>query len=122
MKHKNNRKDPRSTRKHTVMPDVEIKRIKEPRPTCSICGQPIELIVEAVSEPDGGYSHFDCIVDKLKEKYGVKEPDVVSYIGQGCFAVCSRDDEGKFFIKERISYESSEAFTRMKKFVEETKE
>lgn len=109
-------------KKHVVLPDVEVKKIKEPRPICSICGEPIESIIEAIAEADNSYSHFDCVIKTLNEKYHVQEPDKLSYIGHGNFAIFTPDEEGKFKIKERINYESNESYASMIKFVEEHKE
>ncbi|MCR5761593.1 MAG: hypothetical protein K6F82_06350 [Sphaerochaetaceae bacterium] len=109
-------------RKHIVLPDVEVKKVVEPRPVCSICGEPIEAIIEAITESDGSYSHFDCVINKLKEKYNVKEPDKVSYIGHGSFAVFTMDEEGKYVIREKIAYESNENYASMLKYVEDNRE
>ena len=109
-------------RKHVVMEDVELAKVVEPRPICSLCGQPIESIAEAITEKDGSYSHFDCVLKKLSEQYNVKEPEKVSYFGCGCFAVVGTNEEGKFYIKEKINYESTDAFSSMKKFVEASRE
>lgn len=110
------------TRPHMDIPEVEVKKVKEPRPVCSICGEPIESIIEAITESDGNYSHFDCVIDKIKNEYKVSENEKVSYIGQGNFAVFVIDEEGKFTIKEKITYESANSFDSMKKFVEENRE
>ena len=107
---------------HQVLPDVEVPQIKEPMPVCSICGEPINAIVEAIREADGSYSHFDCVINKIKEQYKVTEPDTVSYVGHGCFAVVGKNEEGSMVFKERIQYESSETFSEMKKFVEASKQ
>ncbi|MCR4676472.1 MAG: hypothetical protein K5634_04495 [Sphaerochaetaceae bacterium] len=108
-------------RKHIVLPEVVVSRIKEPRPVCSICGEPIGAIIEAISEPDGSYSHFDCVINRLREKYRVTEPDKISYIGHGNFAVFTKDEEGKFVIREKINYESNESYSNMLKYVEENR-
>lgn len=111
-----------NNRKHIVLPEVEVKRIVEPRPVCSICGEPIEAIIEAITESDGTYSHFDCVLNKLKEKYNVQEPEKLSYIGHGCFAVFTQDEEGRFIMKEKIAYESNDNYNSMIRFVEEHRE
>jgi len=108
--------------RHSNMPDVEIKSINEPRPVCVLCGKTIDSIANAISEPDGGYSHFDCVIDKIRNDYNVTEPDVVSYIGQGRFGICSKDSNGNYIIKQRINYEPTDSFLAMKKFVEGTRE
>lgn len=121
-KGKDRGQEEQNSRKHIVLPEVEVKRIVEPRPVCSICGEPIEAIIEAITESDGTYSHFDCVLNKLKEKYNVQEPDKISYIGHGNFAVFTHDEEGKFVIKEKIAYESNDNYNSMIKYVEEHRE
>lgn len=109
-------------RGHVVFDDLVVPQVIEPRPECAICGEPIESFAEAISEPSGGYSHFDCVIEKLKSQENVQDPDLVSYIGHGAFAVVSKDADGKYIIKTRIQYESNEAFANMKKQVEATKQ
>lgn len=109
-------------RKHIVFDDLVVPQVMEPRPNCVLCGQPIEAFAEAISEPNGGYSHFDCVLEKLRAQENVQAPDTISYIGHGTFAVVSKDAEGKYFIKTRIPYESNEAFADMKKQVEAAKQ
>lgn len=109
------------SRPRMIFDDVEVPQVVEPRPECSICGQPIESIAEAISESNGRYSHFDCVLEKLRERENVQEPDCVSYIGHGCFAVVTKDQDGRFSIKERIQYESNDDFANAKRLVEESK-
>ena len=104
------------------MPEVEVRSINEPRPVCVLCGKTIDSIADAISESDGGYSHFDCVIGKIKKEYNVAEPDVVSCIGQGRFGICTKDSNGNYTIKQRINYESTDSFIAMKKFVEGTRE
>ncbi len=108
-------------RSRTYFEDVNVPQVVEPRPDCCLCNKPIELISEAISEPNGGFSHFDCVIEKLKESEHVISPDFVSYVGHGNFAVISKDENGNFFIKNKIQYESNEDYSRMKKQVEEAK-
>ncbi len=110
------------TRQHIQFEDVDVPQVHEPKPVCALCGQPIELIAEAICEPNGGYSHFDCVIAKLKEEEHVTEDEKLSYVGHGNFAVFTKDEEGHFVIKTRIPYESKESYDGMKKFVEGTKE
>jgi transcription elongation factor Elf1 len=109
-------------RTHINLDDFEVPQVVEPRPNCAICGQVIESFAEAISEPDGAYSHFDCVLDKIRQQENVQAPDTVSYIGHGTFAVVTKDAEGKYTIKTRIPYESNEAFLGMKKQVEVAKQ
>lgn len=108
--------------KHIVFEDVDVPKVVEPKPTCSICGESIEAIIEAISEPDGSYSHFDCVLKKITEQERVVEPDKVSYIGHGTFAVVTPDEKGSFSIKYRVPYENTESYLNMKKYVEDIKE
>lgn len=106
---------------HVVLPEIDVPQISEPRPICSICGEPIESIIEAISEQNGGFSHFDCVLSKLKSSYELTEGDTISYIGHGCFGICSKDEQNSYVIKERIQYENIDSFNAMKHFVEEQK-
>ena len=112
----------RKKNRHTSIPDVETRNINEPRPVCVLCGNVIDSIADAISEPDGGYSHFDCVTDKIRKEYNVTAPDVVSYIGQGRFGICTKESNGNYTIKQKINYESTDSFIAMKKFVEGTRE
>lgn len=109
-------------RTHMIFDDIEVPKVVEPHPVCVICGEPIDGIAEAISEANGGYSHFDCVLQKIAQQENVQEPDKVSYIGHGNFAVISKDEEGKLYIKTRVPYESKENYDAMKKFVEGVKE
>jgi len=113
---------PVEEKQHIRMEDQPVPQVKEPGFECAICGKPIEFIAEAISEPDGRYSHFDCVMDKLRAQENVREGEKLSYIGHGCFAVFTTDENGKYVIKTRIQYESKESFDSAKKFVESTKE
>ena len=109
-------------RQHVVLDELPVPQVVEPRPACVLCGQPIETFAEAISEPNGGYSHFDCVLEKIRQQEQVQEPDSVSYIGHGTFAVVTKDAEGKYSIKTRIPYESADSFNGMKKQVEAAKQ
>ncbi|MCF0237108.1 MAG: hypothetical protein HUK24_00800 [Sphaerochaetaceae bacterium] len=109
-------------RSHLQWDDVVVPKVCEPRPLCAICNEPIETIADAISEPEGRYSHFDCVIEKIKTQYDVKDPDKVSYIGRGNFGIVTQNEEGKYTIKETIPYENQEIFNGMKKFVEEQKQ
>lgn len=95
--------------------------LEEPKPVCSICGKPISAIIEAIREPEGTYTHFDCVLNKITNQYDVKSPDKVSYVGQGCFAIVSKGEDGHFFFKKKIQYESPDTFSSMKQYVENSK-
>jgi len=110
-----------NSQERVVFEDVIVPQIKEPQPVCSICGEPIKAIIEAINEANGSYSHFDCVLKKLTQEYRVEEPSKISYIGHGTFAVVTPDGKGNYTIGDRIQYESAESFTSMKKYVEDQK-
>ena len=107
--------------RHISFDDVAVPQVNEPTPVCSICGKNIETIADAISEGNGSFSHFDCVISKIREQEKVSENETVSYIGHGNFAVLYKDEEGKYVIKTRIPYESKENYDSMKKYVESTK-
>ena len=113
---------PAQVKKHMVFEDLDVPQVNEPRPVCKICGQTIEFIAEAISESDGSFSHFDCVLEKLREEYQVKEGETLSYVGHGNFAVFEKNEEGKLTIKTRIPYESKDSYDSAKKFVEGSKQ
>jgi len=116
-----NRSAQQTPRRHFVMEEQQVPQVEEPMPPCAICGKPVELISEAISEPNGGYSHFDCVISRIKEQEMVTEDETVSYIGHGNFAVFRKDEEGRYVIRTRVPYESKENYDAMKKFVEGSK-
>ncbi len=120
-KSKGEHKAPEQQRRHTAFDELAVPQVNEPKPVCSICSQVINTIADAISEPDGSYSHFDCVIKKIREQEKVTDDETVSYIGHGNFAVFYKDEEGKYVIKTRIPYESKEGYESMKKFVEGSK-
>lgn len=113
---------PAAERQHMKMEELAVPQVQEPLFTCALCGKPIEYIAEAISEPDGSYSHFDCVMDKIRRQENVSENEKLSYIGHGCFAVFTTGEDGKLAIRTRIQYESKETFESAKKYVESTKQ
>ena len=109
------------TRRHMSFDELDVPQVNEPNPICCICGKTIETIADAISEANGGYSHFDCVIAKIKEQERVSDDETVSYIGHGNFAVLTKDEEGKYTIKTRIPYESKDSYDAFKKYVEGTK-
>ncbi len=101
---------------------IEVLKIEEPSPLCALCSQPIKGIAQALSGPGAGeFSHFDCVINKIKEDEKPTEKQKVSYIGRGTFAIIDTDDEGKMVFIKRIVWETAEKFDEMKKYVEGTK-
>ena len=113
---------PVQVKKHMVFDELEVPQVNEPRPVCRLCGQNIDFIAEAISESDGGFSHFDGVLNKLREEYQVKEDETLSYVGHGNFAVFAKDENGKLVIKTRIPYESKDSYDSAKRFVEGSKQ
>ena len=87
---------PVEEKQHIRMEEQPVPQVKEPGFECAICGKSIDYIAEAISEPDGRYSHFDCVMDKLRAQENVREGEKLSYIGHGCFAVFTTDENGKY--------------------------
>ena len=97
------------------------KIIKEPLVSCSICGETIHNISQAMINPDGSFVHFDCVLEDLKKNHSVHENQTISYIGRGTFALLEKDENGSWSIVERYVYENQESFEKMKAYVEGTK-
>jgi hypothetical protein len=107
---------------HSNLPQLPVKRVTEPQEICKICDQVIEGIACAITHPEGGFCHFDCVLEQIAESEGLKDNQKVSYIGRGTFAVVQTEEDGSFSFVKRIVYENSEAFTAMKKYVESAKQ
>ncbi|MDI9429913.1 MAG: hypothetical protein QM434_08490 [Spirochaetota bacterium] len=103
------------------LPPVTVKRVVEPEDTCVLCQKPIDLIASALSCPQGGYAHFDCVLAHLSQERKLGEGQKISYIGRGSFAVVHEEADGSFTFLERIAWENAEAFDAMKKYVEANK-
>ncbi|NMA23308.1 MAG: hypothetical protein GX938_07360, partial [Spirochaetales bacterium] len=88
---------------------------------CILCEKPIDLIASALSCPEGGYAHFDCVLAHLGQERTLCEGQKISYIGRGSFAVVQEEADGSFTFLERIAWENAEAFDSMKKYVEANK-
>ncbi len=97
------------------------KSVKEPHTICPLCGQKINLISEALTDPKGEFVHFDCVIKELRERYRPRENQTISYVGRGNFALCEKDEENKWTIVERIQYESGESVEKMRSYVESLK-
>ncbi|MDD2232903.1 MAG: hypothetical protein PHO44_07550 [Sphaerochaetaceae bacterium] len=106
--------------KFTIDSSIYVPKVQEPMTECSICHQSIDNIASAISEPDGGYSHFDCVLKKIADEQHLAEGQKVSYLGRGVFGVIETHD-GQFTIINRINYETPESYSKMKDFVESQK-
>ncbi len=98
--------------------DNKVRRLVEPKPLCCICNEVIDFIPSAIFEGNNQYSHFDCVIHKLNSRFNVMPPDKISYIGQGSFAIMGIKNEGGYYIKQRIPYESQDQFKDMRSFVD----
>jgi len=103
------------------LPPLPVKKVVEPKEVCVMCEKPIPLIANALTHPEGGYCHFDCVLASLNEKEQPKEGQKISYVGRGTFAVVEKDSEGALTFLKKIEWESAESFAAMKKYVEEMK-
>jgi len=106
---------------HSRIPVAPVKSVREPHTICPICGQKINLISEALTDPKGEYVHFDCVIKQLRERYRPRENQTISYVGRGNFALCEKGADGKWSIVERIQYESGESVEKLRSYVESLK-
>lgn len=105
------------------LPFEKIELIEQPHPVCTICSKPISYITEGlVSKDSDGYVHFDCAIKQIAEKYDVKPPLKVSYIGSGKFGIIEYIKmPNSFKIKETIEWESPDKLKKIKEEVESLK-
>ncbi|MBQ0070304.1 MAG: hypothetical protein KBS81_00360 [Spirochaetales bacterium] len=103
------------------IPVPAVKSVVEPKCVCPICGEPIEVIAEAFTNPNGEYVHFDCVLNDIKSREVLEESQTISYLGSGSFGVCQKGEDGKYTIVKRIEYENNNSFNAMKTYVESLK-
>ena len=106
---------------HSNLPPLPVKRIEEPMVVCPLCGEVIENIASALTYPEGGFCHFDCVLEKIAKDERLTDKQKVSYIGRGTFAIVEENGEGGFSFAKRIVWETAENLDTMKKYVEATK-
>lgn len=106
---------------HSSLPPLPVKRIEEPLLECPLCGEVIENIASALTHPEGGFCHFDCVLEKISKDEHLTDKQKVSYIGRGTFAVVEEDEEKGFSFTKKIIWETPESFDIMKKYVEANK-
>ncbi|MGB4405487.1 MAG: hypothetical protein WBI82_01340 [Sphaerochaeta sp.] len=106
---------------HSSLPPLPVRHIEEPLLECPLCGKVIENIASALIHPDGGFCHFDCVLEKLAKDESLTEKQKISYIGKGTFAVVEETDGTGFSFIKRIIWETPESFDTMKKYVEANK-
>ncbi len=86
-----------------------IREFKKRENICPACGQPIEDMTSAVADKTTGQAmHFDCVLQKLNSEEPLKPNQTISYIGQGRFAVITREnpsDVKNFKIEKIIEWE-----------------
>ncbi|NLK06797.1 MAG: hypothetical protein GX315_10585 [Spirochaetales bacterium] len=107
---------------HSNLPQLPVKRVEEPLEKCGYCGEVIETIASALTHPEGGFCHFDCVLSHIAEEEHVSDKQKVSYIGRGTFAVVEMNEDGTFTFVKRIVWENGEALDAMKKYVEGIKQ
>lgn len=106
---------------HSNLPPLPVKRVEEPLVNCPLCGQVVEIIASALTHPEGGFCHFDCVLEKIGKDEHLTDKQKVSYIGRGTFAVVESEEENSFTFVKKIVWETPETFDTMKKYVEATK-
>ncbi|HKL59620.1 MAG TPA: hypothetical protein VJ863_06965 [Sphaerochaeta sp.] len=106
---------------HSNLPPLPLRRIEEPMVECPLCGKVIENIASALTHPEGGFCHFDCVLEKIAKDERITDKQKVSYIGRGTFAVVEENEEHGFSFAKRIVWESAESLDSMKKYVEASK-
>lgn len=107
---------------HSNLPQLPVKRVSEPLENCKICGEVIDVIASALTHPEGGFCHFDCVLNQIASEQPLAENQKVSYIGRGTFAVVETKEDGTFTFLRRVVWENAETFEQMKKFVEAVKQ
>lgn len=107
---------------HSNLPQLPVKRVAEPLESCKICGEVIDVIASALTHPEGGFCHFDCVLNQIAAEQPLTDNQKVSYIGRGTFAVVETKEDGTFTFLRRMVWENAESFEQMKKFVEATKQ
>ncbi len=105
---------------HSSIPVAVPLSVSEPHPVCAICAKPIDLIADSFFY-NGGYAHFDCVLSALKEKETLGEGDTISYVGSGSFAICHKDENGKYSIVKKIEVENKDEYSHFKDYVESLK-
>lgn len=106
---------------HSSLPELKVKRVKEPLVTCSYCGKTIDNIASAIHPDEDSFFHFDCMIEKLTEQEELLEGEKISYIGRGTFAIVTKNEENNIIFRKTIEVEKNEAFSQMKKYIEGTK-
>jgi len=106
---------------HSSLPPLPVRRVEEPMVECPLCGKVIENIASALIYPEGGFCHFDCVLEKIAKDERLTDKQKVSYIGRGTFAVVEENEENGFTFAKKIIWETPENLDTMKKYVEATK-
>ena len=112
---------PKSHSFHSRIPVPDSPVICEPHDECAICGNPIENRSLAMSTPDGGYAHFDWVLEKIRKENPVGENQTISYNGKGVFAVIRKEEDGSWIIERRIQYEYNAGYQKVKAYVQENR-
>ncbi|MDC7224430.1 MAG: hypothetical protein PQJ60_11870 [Spirochaetales bacterium] len=108
-KNNNRRGDAKSAK--TARPIISLKPLVREVADCPICGEPIKDITSALSlAGEGVPAHFDCILNRLKEKENLAEGETLIYLGKGDFGVVNDEEyrKGKLQIIRKVTYEQLE--------------
>lgn len=82
-----------------------IREFKARETICPACGKPIEDLSSAIADKASGQPmHFDCVLEKLNAAESLASNQNIAYIGQGRFAVITRENpsDAKHFKIEKI--------------------
>lgn len=81
-----------------------IRDFKARETICPACGKPIEDLSSAIADKGGTPMHFDCVLQKLNAAESLASNQNIAYIGQGRFAIISRENPSdiKHFKIEKI--------------------
>jgi len=90
----------------------EAPEVKLEPAACVWCEKPIGDFSTAVTDPASGQAgHFDCAVNRLRERESLETGDTVGYIGAGRFGVITFEKAGSpktFRIKKVLQWENTE--------------
>ena len=106
---------------HSKLITQNPQTIVEPKDMCPLCKRPIMHIGQAIISPRDEIVHFDCALEEAKTKLEPKGEQVVSYVGQGKFALCELNEEQKWTIITTLDYESKDNNDKMKEYIQKVK-
>ena len=89
-------------------PGISLKPLVREVADCPVCGEPIKDITSALSlMGEGVPAHFDCVLNRIKEKESIGEGEALIYLGKGDFGVVNDEEyrKGKLEIIRKVTYE-----------------